>query len=116
MSVYLKKDFYEEKIKNKVKDIEEICKVEKIPYFMTFAISNDNNKTEYATSTSGIDINAPLSDDKIVRHINVMNGFSTIPGTSSSNVYEEDLDDLTDDKVESKSVSVWEKAENISFE
>lgn len=124
MSIYSKKSVYNNLINPKVKEIEDVCNQEKIPYFMTFATENEIKKTQYTTVTSGVDLNNPLSEDKITNYINVMNGFTTIPNTNSKECYEDELENVSHipqqksivkNTENSNVIKSWDDAESLSL-
>ena len=66
--------------KFKIEDFIEECRSEKIPFFITACVKNDENGSIYlsdASATGSQDIE--LKDDHIIKHISVLNGFDTVP-------------------------------------
>lgn len=71
---------YEEQISELVERLRIVCNREQMPMFLTVCVANDKNETSYknemvGTKSSGL----MLTDDKIIRHVNVLNGFHTVP-------------------------------------
>lgn len=101
---YNKETNYNEKIKEKVDSLLLACRVEGIPCFVSVAVANDNKKTLYKSdSITPNSLKVKLTDDKISSHINVLNGFKTVPYTE---IYKE--------KNEGSEAVVW--AEGVDFE
>lgn len=70
---------YASELENDAKKIVEKCIHNKVPVFITFAIVDDNNKTEYQSFVADPDVmDLTIHDDRIKKHINVMNGFETV--------------------------------------
>lgn len=70
-----KNDVYKSQLADKVSEIRKICIQEKIPCFMSFAVKDDGNKTEYQhemVSTGLAD--EPLSQNYIADFVNIING------------------------------------------
>lgn len=77
-----KKKGYEQNIKEKVDALILECRKEQVPCFISVAVANNEKETVYnnlAVTPNFLNMN--LSDDKIADHINVMNGFKTVPYT-----------------------------------
>ena len=62
-----------------VKTLTELCYKHKLPLFLTVAVRNTANGTEYLSEyISPAIIDVSLQDDQLSRHVNVMNGFDTV--------------------------------------
>ncbi len=88
--MYDRKEVYEKHIKKRAKELNDYCKSMGIASFMTFCVSDNDRSTEYKNFVNGsISNGLNLSDDQIIKHINVANGFDTIPQENSS-VFDEE--------------------------
>lgn len=69
-------------LKKELVTIDDVCKKNGVPYFLVIAGSDNGQETEYHTQflTPGVS-GTKLSDDKITKMLNVMNGFNTVPPT-----------------------------------
>lgn len=79
---YNKNKIYKEKIKEQVDNLILTCRTEGVPCFISVAVSNKDMETEYISESitpNSLGIN--LHDDRISDHINVLNGFKTVPFT-----------------------------------
>lgn len=77
---YDKKKVYDEKIAPLVQSLIQACNEEKIPAFVTVAVRNTEDDTEYVSGmVSAFDSNIRLENDKFTKLVNVMNGFDTVP-------------------------------------
>lgn len=87
-----KNNIYQSQLADKVSEIRKICIQERIPCFMSFAVKDDGDKTEYQhemVSTGLAD--ESLSQDYIADFINIINGlYDKNPGA----VDNEDPNDL----------------------
>lgn len=80
MTEFNKTESYKNTILPLLEQIEQLCKMEKLPFFFTIAIANDKKGTKYeSTALTPVPMELMLAEDKIVKHINVVNGFDTIP-------------------------------------
>lgn len=84
---------YKKELQGLVKEIKDICVINKIPMFFTIAINDDGNNTKYETTTTvkstadhyiseavtPIANNIELTDDRITKMLAVMNGFDVVP-------------------------------------
>ena len=75
------KNIFEEELRKRVEGIINTCSMYGIPCFMTFCVSDSEEEGSefrnfiYGSVSNGI----KLQDDQIAKHINVANGFETIP-------------------------------------
>ena len=84
---------FDEKIKPKIDEINQICSVYGVPYFASFCLLDSKEGTIYENYMYGsISNGIHLKDDQIRKHINVANGFYTVPPHSAN----EDLGDQAD--------------------
>ena len=77
---YDKKKVYNKYLKNLVEEVRYICDMNNIPFFATFAVANDDDKTTYiseAVATGSRDIT--LTDNRINKHLLVNTGFIVSP-------------------------------------
>lgn len=78
--MYDRKEIYEKNIKKLAEEIYEICKSYGVATFLTFCVYDDGNSTEYKNFINGSKSNGFIfKDDRIRKHINVANGFATVP-------------------------------------
>ena len=76
---------FNEKIKPKMDELNQICAVYSLPYFASFCISDGKEGTTYENYMYGsISNGIHLRDDQIRKHINVANGFYTVPPHSAN--------------------------------
>ena len=97
-TVFNKKAEYNSLIADKVTEIKRLCHIHKIPMFITLCIENTDSKSVYekemiSSATCGYE----LSDDQIVKHVNVSLGFDTISPTQELSI---DMDDIYADHIE----------------
>lgn len=93
-----KNAFKEDGIDEHIQEIFKYCKLKKIPFFASFAISNSDEGTEYDnyTVSAGLeDIN--LKEDKIRKHILLYRGFDVAPIGAMNIDHDEDLDSYLND-------------------
>lgn len=73
------KNEYESQIEPLLERLTRFCAVHRIPFFCSVCIKEDGKHTEYRNSINGtVSQGIKLSDDQILKHINVANGFDTI--------------------------------------
>jgi hypothetical protein len=77
---YDKTEIFNSTINNKIQELIQLCNAEQLPIFVSVAVANNAEKTEYvndmfASATNDIF----LKNDKFPDFVNVMNGFRTIP-------------------------------------
>lgn len=77
---YDKKDIFNSTINSKIQELIQLCNAEQLPIFISVAVANNSEETEYcndmfASATNDIF----LKDDKFPDFVNVMNGFRTVP-------------------------------------
>lgn len=92
---FSKKDIYDKKIKEHVKQILLICEQERLPVFMTFAVSDTGSETTYvnemvSAGAAGIE----LSNDQLYNHVLVTNGFRVLPPVKNVLDIEEEMEVL----------------------
>lgn len=98
--MFNKMEIYQEKVAPLVNRISQICSLYQMPFFCSVCIRDDGKKTEYVNTMSpSISNGIALADDKILQHINVANGFITIPPTNIQDIsaFDDIEDDLGDD-------------------
>ena len=77
---YDKKEEFETQLREKVQEILKICNKEQIPVFISFAVKNDEKKTEYINEMFPSATNDIfLKNDYFPNFVNVINGFRTVP-------------------------------------
>ena len=77
---YNKNDIYETEVVKKIQELLRICNKEQLPIFVSVAVKNDENGTEYKTDMFASATNDIfLKDDYFPNFVNVTNGFRTVP-------------------------------------
>lgn len=97
--MYDRQEVFKKHIQKKAEEINNLCKSLGIASFMSFCIKDDGVNTDYqnyvyGSTSSGI----RLADDQIRGHINVSNGFMTVPPGDNMDMdeYLDDNDDYED--------------------
>lgn len=76
---YDKNMVFTHEIQPLIKQIDEICRNECIPYFITLAIANNDTDTHYINDgRMALPMNVELTTDKLIKHIQVCNGFDVV--------------------------------------
>lgn len=94
--MYDRREVFKKHIQKKAEEINELCKSLGIVSFMSFAVKDDEKETEYKNYVYGSASNKiRLANDQIRGHINVANGFQTVPpgDDTDSDDYMSDIDD-----------------------
>lgn len=94
--MYDRQELFKKHIQKKAEEINELCKTFGIVSFMSFCIKDNDKKTEYKNYICGSTSNGVhLADDQIRGHVNVANGFLTVPQTQETGMddYMSDIDD-----------------------
>ena len=74
--------FFDKIISDKAQEIKKLCEDAKIPFFMCFCVENNEKTTKYKNYIFGaVSAGIRLTDDRITGHINVANGFKTVPSS-----------------------------------
>lgn len=90
--MYNKKEIFEKEIEQKASELYHLCQRKGVVCFMSFCISDNEKETKYQNYMFGSrSNNIRLTDDQIRHHINVANGFETIPPNASLS---SDIDDM----------------------
>ena len=85
--MYDRQELFKKHVQKKVEEINELCKTFGIVSFMSFCIKDNGKKTEYKNYICGSTSNGiKLADNQIRGHINVSNGFMTIPPTQEGSI------------------------------
>ena len=72
------------KAERKIMELLEICQQYQIPMFVSIAVNDDGNETQYFNQMySAKAHNILLSDDQIEKHVLVAGGFSVVPPRES---------------------------------
>ena len=72
------------KVKKQIDNLKKICIVYDVPMFVTAAIQDTENGTEYYSAVHGAaSHHVELKDDRIQNHILVQNGFVPVPPRES---------------------------------
>ena len=89
-----KVDIFNEHIKEKAEELKDACVVFGVPFFLSICIDDSDKKTTYKNYMNGSVSNGiKLHDDQIKKHINVANGFYTVPPQTG----EKTMDDMVDE-------------------
>ena len=76
---------YENQIEPLIRQLSAICLLQSLPMFVSVAIRDDGETTEYRNQMNGsASQGIRLADDQIVKHVNVANGFDTMPPRTAS--------------------------------
>lgn len=99
VTIFDKRDIFKKELKEKLKEIETLCSVYRIPYFMSFCVASEEENTHYenyylSPGQTGIQ----LAQNQFRHHVNILNGFYTTPYPTPTYVFtgDNDLDDLQD--------------------
>ena len=86
--MYNRQDVFKKHIQKKAEELNELCKQLGVVSFMSFAVKDCDNETEYKNV------------DHIRHHVNVANGFMTVPPADNPDLdnYMDDIDDENDAK------------------
>lgn len=69
----------EKVLKQKIKEIDNLCAQHRIPYFFSAAIANDNEGTKYEnTCRSALPFGIALTDDRITTYLKVYRGCEVV--------------------------------------
>lgn len=80
ITVFDKTDIYENEVLPIVEHLRMVCSKNEIPMFLTIAVKNDDNGTVYKNEMiSAVSAGIHLKNEHLVNHVNVMNGFDTVP-------------------------------------
>ena len=67
-------------IEEKIKELLELCQINRIPMFLSVALQNDKNGTKYKNIMYSAKVHdIRLTDDQIEKHILISNGFCAVP-------------------------------------
>jgi hypothetical protein len=76
---YSKQEVYTKEVAPLLKKLDEICGLNKIPYFFTAAVENDDEQTTYDSHVrTAIPCGLELTDDKIITHLKVCAGIKFV--------------------------------------
>ena len=88
-----KRKLYEEQIESKVIELKQLCHMHKIPLFISLCLANNAQETIYEKEmVSSATCNYELTDDQIIKHVNVTLGFDTIQPTSEAVLEMDDME------------------------
>ena len=99
--MYNRQDVFKKHIQKKAEELNELCKQLGVVSFMSFAVKDCDNETEYKNYIYGSTSNGiRLNVDHIGHHVNVANGFMTVPPADNPDLdnYMDDIDDENDAK------------------
>jgi len=88
-----KKEFYQSDIEPIIKKLTIMCYDHHLPMFVAVAIKDDGENTEYANDmVSAYTASATLSDNRIAKFVNVVNGYSVVaPLNNDESLLEDDI-------------------------
>ena len=99
--MYNRQDVFKKHIQKKAEELNELCKQLGVVSFMSFAVKDCDNETEYKNYIYGSTSNGiRLNVDHIRHHVNVANGIMTVPPADNPDLdnYMDDIDDENDAK------------------
>lgn len=71
---------YDTKLSGMMREMIKYCSVNGIPVFISACIKNDNKESVYRSDmVSAASAGVNLTDDRLIRYVNVLNGFDTVP-------------------------------------
>ena len=71
---------YDSKLAGMIHELIKYCSVNGIPLFVSACIKNDEKESIYKSDmVSAASAGVKLTDDRLVRFVNVLNGFDTVP-------------------------------------
>lgn len=78
ISIYDHTELYETKIAPKFAELQQLCIDNDIPFFATFAITNDDKSTEYKSISlmPGTLKGLKLTDDKLKNMLQILSGYT----------------------------------------
>ena len=80
ITVFDKTEIYENEILPVVAHLRQLCSMNEIPMFLSIAVKNDESGTEYRNDMiSAVSTGIVLKDEHLTNHVNVINGFETVP-------------------------------------
>lgn len=80
VTIYDKTDVFKTEIQQKLDELMILCSQHQIPMFVTFAVKNTVNDTEYYNDQiSCANADVTLTNNLIPKLVDVMNGFDVIP-------------------------------------
>ena len=78
-TIFDKTDVYQSEIAPLVKQKDELCGRNQIPFFFCAAVANDEEKTSYENQTrTGLPMGVHLTNDQMTNHVKVAAGFDVI--------------------------------------
>lgn len=86
---------FNEKAKGLLDQLVTVCEMEKIPFFFSACVKNDDSESVYIadghmTGSAGL----TLKDDKINRHMLVQSGFSVVSNPFDMEIVLDNPDDM----------------------
>lgn len=85
--MYDRTEIYKKHIEQKAIELNEMCKAYGVAMFMSFCVKDDGTKTDYQNFVNGSASNGfKFVDDRLRRHINVANGFETVPPDEETSI------------------------------
>lgn len=76
---YDKRAIYNKEIKKIIKDLKLACNIEKMPMFVTVAVKNDKDTTDYESDMILASTGVSLTENQITKLLLSLNGFNIEP-------------------------------------
>lgn len=75
-----KTEEYDKVLSKLMHDVIKYCSANGIPVFISACVKNDKKESVYKSDmVSAVSADVKLTDDKLVKFVNVLNGFDTVP-------------------------------------
>ena len=79
-TIFDQKEYYEKNVAGLVSRLKNICTVGKIPFYFTACVENTEKGSAYRSEGNLCGSGGfKLTDDRITKHLNIENGFRTVP-------------------------------------
>lgn len=99
--MYDRQEAFKKHIQKKAEELNDLCKALGIVSFMSFCVKDDEKVTTYKNYIYGsISNGIRLTDDQMRGHINVANGFITVPPDDGFDM-DDYMDDISDSEYDS---------------
>ena len=95
--MYNRQEVFKKHIQKKAEELNDLCKTLGVVSFMSFAVKDNGVSTDYKNYIYGSAANGiRLSDDQMRGHVNVANGFQTVPPGDNIDA-DDSMNDIEDD-------------------
>ena len=92
-----KTEAFEKNCRKLLDELVLLCSVNRIPFYWTAAVKNDDTGTEYISDAVAVESrNIVLKEDKISKHLAVTAGFNVVP--NRSNLEDELMNELLENE------------------